>query len=114
MRHETYIRGRKITLTPKEYRLLRFLMINRGKMLTHRQILGEIWGASHADNTQYLRVYIGQLREKLEDVPSQPAIIMTEPGVGYRMEVLETAMVKAVQLSNSVRFASHRGGTTRF
>jgi len=62
VRHETTIHGRKITLTPKEYRLLRFLMIHRGKMLTHQQILVEVWGASHTSNPQYLRVYIGQLR----------------------------------------------------
>lgn len=95
IRHETYVRGRKVTLTPKEYRLLRFLMIHRGQMLTHRQILGELWGASQTGNSQYLRVYIGQLREKLEDVPSCPVLIVTEPGVGYRMEFFETDLAKA-------------------
>jgi two-component system, OmpR family, KDP operon response regulator KdpE len=89
MRHETYLGDQKVTLTPKEYKLLRYFMVNRGRMLTHRQILNEVWGASHVDNTQYLRVYVGQLREKLEYIPSNPAIIRTEPGVGYRMETME-------------------------
>jgi two-component system, OmpR family, KDP operon response regulator KdpE len=83
---ETFLHGRKVTLTPKEYRLLRFLMIHRGTMLPHRQTLGELWGASQEGNSQYLRAYIGQLREKLEDIPSRLVIITTEPGVGYRME----------------------------
>jgi two-component system KDP operon response regulator KdpE len=94
MRHETHIGDTKVMLTPKEYKLLRFFMVNRGRMLTHRQILSEVWGASHADNTQYLRVYVGQLREKLEDDPSNPVMILTEPGVGYRMETVETKIQK--------------------
>ena len=89
MRHETYLNGAKIALTPKEYKLLRYFMVNRGRMLTHRQILGEVWGASHADDTQYLRVYVGQLRDKLEQDPANPTMIITEPGVGYRMETIE-------------------------
>jgi two-component system, OmpR family, KDP operon response regulator KdpE len=94
LRHETYIGDQKVMLTPKEYKLLRYFMVNRGRMLTHRQILSEVWGASHANNTQYLRVYVGQLREKLEYIPSHPAIIMTEPGVGYRMETMEREMFR--------------------
>jgi two-component system, OmpR family, KDP operon response regulator KdpE len=86
IRHEVYLEGEKISLTPKEYELLRYFMVNRGKMLTHKQILKEIWGPAHGEDTQYVRVYIGQLREKLEADPSNPQIIVTEPGVGYRME----------------------------
>jgi two-component system KDP operon response regulator KdpE len=63
-------------------------MINRGKMLTHRQILHEIWGPAHGNDTQYVRVYVGQMREKMEQDHAQPQLIVTEPGVGYRMEVL--------------------------
>lgn len=86
IRHEVFRDGERIALTPKEYELLRYLMVNRGRMLTHKQILTEIWGPAHADNVQYLRVYIGQLREKVEKDVSHPDLIMTEPGVGYRME----------------------------
>lgn len=93
IRHEVFKDGDKIALTPKEYELLRYFMVNRGRMLTHKQILNEVWGAAHSEDTQYLRVYVGQVREKLEVNPSVPQMIVTEPGVGYRMEVLsgETA-----------------------
>ncbi|MDD4616985.1 MAG: response regulator transcription factor [Alphaproteobacteria bacterium] len=88
VRHEVYLEGKKVTMTPKEYDLLRFFMINRGKMLTHRQILHEIWGPAHGNDTQYVRVYVGQMRDKIEPDHSRPQLIITEPGVGYRMEVL--------------------------
>ena len=87
VRHEVFCHDEKIALTPKEYDLLRCLMVNRGKMLTHRHILNEVWGAAHRDDTQYLRVYIGQLREKLEKKTPFQGLIVTEPGVGYRMEI---------------------------
>ncbi len=86
VRHEVFLKGNKIALTPKEYDLLRFLLVHRGKMLTHRQILKEVWGDAHTDDTQYLRVYISQLREKIEPNPAAPTYIITEPGIGYRME----------------------------
>jgi two-component system KDP operon response regulator KdpE len=89
VRHEVYMRGEKLSLTPKEYDLLRYFIINRGKMLTHKQILREVWGPAHSEDTQYLRVYIGQLREKIEDKDSISRLIITEPGVGYRMETLQ-------------------------
>jgi two-component system KDP operon response regulator KdpE len=95
VRHEVYVKDEKVALTPKEYELLRYLMINRGRMLTHRQILNEVWGPAHSEDTQYLRVYIGQVREKLEVNPSSPQLIVTEPGVGYRMEVIEGDVSKA-------------------
>jgi len=86
VRHEVSLNGEKKIFTPKEYDLLRYFMINRGKMLTHKQILKEVWGNAHTDDTQYLRVYVGQLREKIEADPSGPMYIITEPGIGYRME----------------------------
>jgi len=90
VRHEIYLNDTKAAFTPKEYDLLRFLMLNRGKMLTHKQILKEVWGEAHADDTQYLRVYIGQVRDKLEKA-GIGQLIVTEPGIGYRMENLSAA-----------------------
>ena len=95
VRHEVYYEKEKIALTPKEYELLRYFMVNRGKMLTHKQILKEIWGPAHGEDTQYVRVYIGQLREKLESDPANPQLIVTEPGVGYRMETLSNKITEA-------------------
>ncbi len=95
VRHEVYMDDQKIALTPKEYELLRYFMVNRGKMLTHKQILKEIWGPAHGEDTQYVRVYIGQLREKVESNPASPQLIITEPGIGYRMEMLPEKMPKA-------------------
>jgi two-component system KDP operon response regulator KdpE len=89
LRHEAYFDGKKVDLTPKEYKLLRCFMINRGRMLTHKQILNEVWGPAHTEDTQYLRVYVGQVREKLELDPANPTMIVTEPGVGYRMEIIK-------------------------
>lgn len=86
VRHEVFIDDNKTTFTPKEYDLLRYFLINRGKMLTHRQILSEVWGAAHTDDMQYLRVYVGQIREKIEPDPPAPTYVITEPGIGYRME----------------------------
>ncbi len=88
IRHEVYINDEKVALTPKEYDLLRYFIANRGKMLTHKQLLKEIWGPAHSDDTQYLRVYIGQLRDKIEGKKSPNKMIITEPGVGYRMEAV--------------------------
>ena len=71
-------------LSPKEYDLLRLFIRNAGRVLTHQMILKEIWGPAHTHDTQYLRVYVGQLRQKLHDDPAAPQLIATEPGVGYR------------------------------
>lgn len=76
--------GKEVKLTATEYNLLRFLVRHAGKVLTHRQILREIWGAGHDGDTHYLRVYIAHLREKIEANPEQPELILTELGVGYR------------------------------
>ena len=77
--------GREVHLTPIEYRLLGVLTANVGRVLTHRHLLREVWGPSHADSTHYLRVFMGHLRQKLEDDPAQPKHIVTESGVGYRL-----------------------------
>jgi two-component system KDP operon response regulator KdpE len=74
-----------VHLTPIEYRLLRLLVANAGKVLTHRQILRDVWGPSHAEDGHYVRVYMGHLRHKLEDDPAQPKHILTETAVGYRL-----------------------------
>jgi two-component system, OmpR family, KDP operon response regulator KdpE len=77
--------GAAIHLTPIEYRLLSLLIVNAGKVLTHRQILREVWGPAHAEDGHYVRVYMGHLRQKLEDDPAQPRHILTETAVGYRL-----------------------------
>lgn len=76
---------RDVRLTPTEYKLLAFLVRHAGKVLTHQQILKEVWGPTHGSDLQYLRVYAGQLRHKLEADPAQPRFLITEPGVGYRL-----------------------------
>lgn len=88
-KHEVKQNGEVVNLSPKEYQLLRYLMIHAGKMVTHGQLMKEIWGNStQSDNIQYLRIYIKQLREKIESDPSKPSLISTEPGIGYRFEKL--------------------------
>jgi two-component system KDP operon response regulator KdpE len=84
-RREVHINESLIHLTPIEYRLLVYLAKNSGRVLTHRQILKEVWGAAYTNQTQYLRVFITQLRRKLEPDPTHPRLMITEPGVGYRM-----------------------------
>lgn len=86
VRHEVFIDDDKVSFTPKEYDLLRFFLVNRGRMLTHKQILKEVWGPAHLEDTQYLRVYIGQVREKLEARPGLGKSIVSESGIGYRMD----------------------------
>lgn len=76
--------GAAVKLTPKEYKLLETLARHADRLLTHRQLLTAVWGPAHGEDTQYLRVFVGQLRAKIEDDPAAPAIILTEPGVGYR------------------------------
>jgi two-component system KDP operon response regulator KdpE len=76
--------GQPVRLTPIEYRLLTHLAGQPHRVLTHRQLLNAVWGPNHAEDTHYLRVYMGQLRKKLEDDPSQPAHLVTETGIGYR------------------------------
>ena len=76
--------GIELKLTPKEFDLLRLLVQNSGKILTHNWLLKEVWGFEHQDDTQYLRVYIKQLRQKVEEDPAKPRLIVTETGIGYR------------------------------
>ena len=95
VRHEVFINGNKVLFTPKEYKLLRYFVVNRGKMLTHRQILKDVWGPAHGDDMQYLRVYVGQIREKIEADVHNPRYIITEPGIGYRMEMIAADTVEA-------------------
>ena len=77
--------GVEVHLTPIEYRLLLVLVANAGRVLTHRQLLREVWGPSHAGQNHYLRIYMGHLRQKLEDDPAQPVYLLTETAVGYRL-----------------------------
>ncbi len=77
--------GEEIHLTPTEYRLLAALVRHAGRVVTHRQLLQEVWGANYEDQTHYLRVYMAQLRHKLERDPTRPRLLATEPGVGYRL-----------------------------
>lgn len=77
--------GEPVHLTPIEYRLLTHLITNAGKVLTHRQLLKAVWGPSHVDDNHYLRVYMGNLRQKLEDEPARPQHLQTETAVGYRL-----------------------------
>jgi len=80
-------RAVEVHLTPIEYRLLAVLVANAGRVMTHPQLLREVWGPGHAGSTHYLRVYMGNLRQKLEDDSAQPKHILTETGVGYRLLV---------------------------
>lgn len=77
--------GQPVRVTPKEYDVLAYLVRNLGKVVSHKDLLIAVWGKAHAGDTQYLRVVIGQLRQKLERDPAQPRLILTEPGIGYRL-----------------------------
>jgi two-component system KDP operon response regulator KdpE len=79
------LKGKEVRLTATEYSLLRLFVHHAGKVLTHRQILREVWGPNYVEQTHYLRVYLAHLREKLETNPAQPELLITEPGVGYRL-----------------------------
>jgi len=81
------VEGEEVHLTPNEYKLLQVLIKYPGKVLTQRQLLNEVWGPNHLDQAQYLRVYVAQLRRKLEADPARPKHLQTEPGVGYRLVV---------------------------
>jgi two-component system KDP operon response regulator KdpE len=79
------VEGAEVRLSPKQYRLLQTLVAHAGKVVTHRQLLGAIWGAAHADDVQYLRVFVKKLRARIEADPARPAYLLTELGVGYRL-----------------------------
>ncbi len=84
-RRRVAVGGSEVHLTPIEYRLLATLVRHAGKVLTHRQLLKEVWGPPYSEQTHYLRVYMGALRRKLETEPARPRYLLTEPGVGYRL-----------------------------
>lgn len=82
--HKATRDGEALRLTPKEFELLALLMANADRVMTHRQILERIWGKAHTEDVAYLRVFVGQLRQKIEAIPAEPKRIVTEPGIGYR------------------------------
>ncbi len=82
---QVVLAGEVIKLTPKEYQLLAILAQSGGRVVTHAQLLQAIWGRHHSDDTHYLRIYLRQLRQKLERDPGEPRYLITEPGVGYRL-----------------------------
>ncbi|MGA9855540.1 MAG: response regulator [Gammaproteobacteria bacterium] len=85
VRRNVYVGNQEIHLTPIEYRLLSVLIKYAGRVITHRQLLREVWGPSHSDANHYVRIYMAQLRHKLEKDPAQPKLLLTEAGVGYRL-----------------------------
>jgi two-component system KDP operon response regulator KdpE len=76
----------EVHLTPTEYKLLVTLVRHAGKVLTHRQLLKEVWGTNYVNQSHYVRVYLAQLRQKIEADPARPRLLLTEPGVGYRLK----------------------------
>ncbi|MBM7583314.1 two-component system KDP operon response regulator KdpE [Caldicoprobacter guelmensis] len=84
-KHMVTLKGNELKLTPTEYEILKLLALHAGKVITHKQLLKAVWGPEYENETHYLRVYIGQLRRKIEDDPIQPKYIITEPGIGYRL-----------------------------
>ncbi len=84
-----FVKGEEVHVTPIEYQILRLLVTNADRVVTQQVLLKEIWGPGHAKQGHYLRVYLGQLRQKLEEQPARPKYLITEPGVGYRLRVIE-------------------------
>jgi two-component system KDP operon response regulator KdpE len=89
------VRGQPVRLTPKEFGLMRQLVANAGKPISHRSLLQAVWGPDYGEETEYLRVFINQLRKKIEPDPKNPRYIRTEPWIGYRFELPATAASKA-------------------
>jgi len=85
-RHKVKVRGDVVELTPTEFNLLVYLMKNAGKVLHHRAILQQVWGTEYGEEAEYLRVYMGKLRQKIEADPLKPQFLHTEHGIGYRFE----------------------------
>jgi len=88
-RRQVWVANREIKLTPTEYTILRYLVAHAGKVVTHQQLLREVWGPAYVNEPHYVRVYVGQLRHKIEADPAQPRYLLTETGVGYRLRVDE-------------------------
>jgi two-component system KDP operon response regulator KdpE len=89
VRRRVTVDGTEVHLSRKEYDILRELVVHAGKVLTHRHLLKTAWGRETGIDVQYLRVYVRQIRQKIEPVPEQPRFLLTEPGVGYRLEIVE-------------------------
>ncbi len=87
LKRQVFVAGNEVHLTPIQYRLLSLLIKNAGKVLTHQYLLKEVWGPSYKDNSHYLRIYMSQLRQKLETDPTRPEYLLTDSGVGYRLKV---------------------------
>lgn len=87
LKRQVFVAESEVHLTPIQYRLLSVLIKNAGKVLTHQSLLKEVWGPSYKDNSHYLRIYMSQLRQKLEKDPAQPQYLLTESGIGYRLKV---------------------------
>lgn len=87
-KRQVFVNGTEVHLTPTEYKLLLVLIRHAGNVLTHRQLLKEVWGPSYVEHNHYLRVYMGQLRHKIEHDPAQPKYLVNEPGVGYRLKLI--------------------------
>lgn len=89
-KHAVTLRGQSIHLTPTEFNLLARLVRSAGYLVTHRQLLSDVWGPDYVEHTHYLRLYMTQLRSKIEDQPAEPRYLLTETGVGYRLAVAES------------------------
>jgi two-component system KDP operon response regulator KdpE len=85
------LNGTRIVLTPKEYKLLQLLAQHAGNVVTHQYLLKEVWGSPHMHDTHYLRIFVRKLRQKIEEDPTQPRILLTELGIGYRLSIPEAA-----------------------
>jgi two-component system KDP operon response regulator KdpE len=93
------VNGVRVTLTPKEYRLLQLLAQHAGNVVTHQFLLKEVWGSPHLHDTHYLRIFVRKLRQKIEVDPTQPRILLTELGVGYRLALPEPAAAVPVAVN---------------
>jgi two-component system KDP operon response regulator KdpE len=93
-----HVRGSAVHLTPTEYQLLARLVRTAGQVVTHRQLLADVWGAEFVDHTHYLRLYMAQLRAKIEVEPAEPCFLLTETGVGYRLVEADTPPADAVHM----------------
>jgi len=87
-RRRVTVDGAEVRLTPTEYEVLKYLALNAGKVVTHRTLLRAVWGPHYEDEGHYLRVFVGQLRRKIEPDPSRPRYLLTEPGIGYRLQLI--------------------------
>jgi two-component system KDP operon response regulator KdpE len=92
------LKGVRVTLTPKEYKLLQILAQHAGNVVTHQYLLKEVWGSPHVHDTHYLRIFVRKLRQKIEEDPTQPSILQTELGIGYRLAVPDSGTPTTAQI----------------